>query len=235
MPTVSILVPWRNGCEYRRRAWAWARGRWMNRYPNWQIVEGRDPDGPWSKGVALLDALSRADGDICVVADADVWTDGVDLAVQAIADGVALWAVPHRMVYRFGEEATGLILGGQEPSAAMGGLAQRAYEGLVGGGMTVMSTALLREVPIDPRFAGWGSEDEAWGLALHTMAPRSWRGDAPLWHLWHPPQQRLNRHVGNRANHALHMRYRLARNPQVMRSLIDEGRQYANVALGVTT
>lgn len=222
--TVSVLVPYRPDGEHRDRAWAWVREWWAREHPDWQVVEGKCPDGPWVKAAAVADALSRADGDVLVVADADVWCDGVSDAVNAVRQGTALWAVPHSKVHRLSETATTAVLAGAQPGPVLGGLARHPYLGVQGGGMTVLPADLYRETPLDPRYRGWGQEDESWGIALTTIAGRSWRGTSNLWHLWHRPSPRLNRHIGSTDTWALHVRYQYAAKtgPSAMRALLDE-------------
>lgn len=220
--TVSVLVPYRPDGAHRDAAWTWVSRRWADLHPDWQVVVGAAPDGPWCKALAVADALDRADGDLLVIADADVWTDGVGQAVTAVQAG-APWAVPHGKVHRLTEQATALVLAGTDPAAIVGGLARGRYGGVEGGGMVVLPRALYEQVPLDPRFGGWGQEDGSLGLALATIAGKRWRGVSPLWHLWHPPAGRLNQHVGNAASWALHVRYQVAsRSSAAMRRLLDE-------------
>jgi hypothetical protein len=101
--------------------------------------------------------------------------------------------------------------------------AQRPYPGRPGGGMTVLSRDLYRQVPLDPRFVGWGQEDEAWALALRRIAGREWRGVEDLWHLWHTPQPRRSRTVGSQESFSLFRRYAsAARDATRMRALVAE-------------
>ena len=121
------------------------------------------------------------------------------------------------------ESATAAVLAGADPAAALGGLARKPYLGVEGGGLTVLSRAAYATAPLDPRFAGWGQEDESWGEALRCLLGKRWRGTADLWHLWHPPPARLNSHVGSAEGRALHVRYQVAaRNRAAMRRLIAE-------------
>lgn len=63
-------------------------------------------------------------------------------------------------------------------------------------------------------------------MALTTLAGTRWRGKADLIHLWHPPQPRLSRKIGNTNGERLHHRYELALNdPAAMSLLIEEARQ----------
>jgi hypothetical protein len=222
--TVSVIVPWRGDDAHRDAAWAWVRARWAERFPGWQLVTGTAPEGEWCKAAAIAAALPEAQGDVLVIADADVWCDGVLQAVTAICEG-ARWAVPHHLVQRLDEASTRAIADGA-PLGVTFRLAQRAYAGFAGGGMTVLPRATYERVPLDARFAGWGQEDEAWAIALTCLTGEPWRGTASLWHLWHPPQPRITRRWGSETSRALWQRYHQARyDPHAMRALLDETRE----------
>jgi hypothetical protein len=67
------------------------------------------------------------------------------------------------------------------------------------------------ECPMDPRFEGWGGEDHAWGDALAAIFPGAkYRSRLNVVHLYHPPQERTDRHNGSAENTALRARYRAA-------------------------
>lgn len=188
MPTV--LVPQRADGAERDRAWAYLSGLWAGL--GWEVITGACPPGPWVKALAVADALSRASGDVLVLADADAWCPGVVAAVEAVNDG-APWAVPHTLVHRLTKGATDCLYG----TEGFGGplieqrVEQRPYPGMVGGGCTVLRRDVYEACPLDPRFRGWGQEDAAWGVALTALYGSPWRSTEPLWHLWHPPADRL--------------------------------------------
>jgi hypothetical protein len=144
------------------------------------------------KAAAVEDALSRATGDVLVLADADVWCPGVVAAVEAVESGAA-WAVPHTLVHRLTKGATDVMLGRE----VFGGplieqrVEQRPYVGMVGGGCVVLRMDVYEACPLDPRFVGWGQEDAAWGVALTALYGPPWRSTEPLFHLWHPPMDRV--------------------------------------------
>ncbi|MBX6387373.1 MAG: hypothetical protein IRZ07_31075 [Microbispora sp.] len=218
--TVSVVIPWRPGCPHRKAALAWVLPRWQA--TGWQVVVAEQSDGgPWCKARAVAVGLSEARGDVLVVADADVWCPKTAAAVGVVERGATRWAVPHRLVYRLSGEATRRVLGGEQPHKGMG-LAQEPYTGLAGGGITVVRRDVYAEVPLDPRFLGWGQEDESWAHALTVLAGRPWRGVAPLWHLWHPPQERLTRRWGSRQGRELAARYGRARTADRVRALLAE-------------
>jgi hypothetical protein len=224
--TVSVLVPYRgDDGGPRDRAWAYVRAWWAREHPSWDVVQGACPDGPWVKAHAVGDALCRVTGDILVVADADVVCQGAGPAVAAVQRGAA-WAVPHRGVYRLTQPATDAVLnGGPLPSLEQRlarGVVSESYTGVMGGGMVVLRRDAYGRVPLDPRYVNWGQEDLSWGIALTvTLGPPA-RLHYPLWHLWHPPQQRDSRAVGSAAGQALYERYRAAATPSRMRALLDE-------------
>lgn len=212
---VTVVVPWRSD-PHRAAAWRWVRTRYEQ--TGWPVVEGACPDGPWIKALAVADALQRVETDRVVIADADVWCDGVPAAVDAL--DTHGWAVPHRTVLRLSQAATVDVLTGGE--FRPDDLDEPPYRGYTGGGLVVLPTELARAVPLDPRFRGWGQEDVSWGHALTVVAGRPWRGTAHLWHLWHPPQPRDSRRVGNPDGHALWHRYLAARTPGAVLDLIGE-------------
>lgn len=223
--SVSVVVPWRPGCPHREAAWAWVRDRYSAAHPDWQLIVGQCLEGPFSRSKGIITAAERADADILVVADADVWCDGIGQAVAHAAD--ACWAVPHRLVHRLSPESTELVLAGADwqglPLSSDNRQDARPYVGHETGTLVVVLRDVLLAVPPDPRFVGWGQEDAAWALALHTLVGRPRRGTADLVHLWHPPPQRQSRTVGSRENLALYRRYlRAGKRPDAIRSLLAE-------------
>jgi hypothetical protein len=219
---VAVVVPWRAGDPDREAAWEWLRPRWADLGP---VLEGVAPAGPWCKAAAVADGLAGCDAEIVVIADADVWCDDVDQAVGAVAGG-APWAVPHLNVYRLDAASTAAVLAGG-PLGALAGhrLAEKPYRGHVGGGIVVLRRSTYLDCPIDPRFVGWGQEDDAWALALTALHGRPARGRFPLWHLWHEPQDRMTRRTGSPDNRDLFLRYRSAsHNPDSMRRLVEEAK-----------
>lgn len=221
-PEVSVLVPARLD-RSRRDLWEFLRPRWEKL--GYEIVEGSCV-GPWRKALAVADALSRASGEILVVADADVWCDGVPEAVDRVKAGAA-WAIPHYLVRRLTLPATLEVLscGSWPVRRGTTTYAQPPYPGRPGGGLVVLRRDAYERVPMDARFAGWGQEDESWALALGTLLGRPWRGTADLWHLWHDPAPRQSRTVGNQVSLNLHRRYMTAnRQPKKMSALLGEVR-----------
>jgi hypothetical protein len=218
--TVSVVIPWRGGCPRREAALAWTLDRW--RAAGHEPVLGEAAVGPWCKAAAVAAGLPRTSGEVLVIADADVWTDGVNTAVAAVEAG-APWAIPHRDVRRLTGAASAQVLAGADLGDDLP-VAQRPYRGYEGGGITVLPRSAYAQVPLDARFAGWGQEDESWALALRTLVGAPWRGTTPLWHLWHPPQVRESRRWGSGPSRALWQRYRRAAgNRDAMKEVVLRG------------
>lgn len=217
--SVSVVVPWRGGCPHREAAWAFVHRR--HEEAGHEVVVG-SCGGDWCKAVAVADAIDQATGDVLVIADADVWCDELAAAVEGLGDRP--WAVPHTTVHRLNPKSTAGILGGASfDDVRRGGYAELPYRGRVGGGMVIIRREAWEAVPIDPRFIGWGQEDDSWGLALRTLLGPAPRFGGRLWHLWHPPQKRLSRRRGSDASFALYLRYLAADGkPDAMRALLKE-------------
>ena len=188
--SVDVLIPWSDtNDEHRLRALEWVTGLYTERCPTWTVILGRCPDGPWVKGRAVADALERSTADIVVIADGDVWCDATpDAAERGLR--AHRWAMPHRWVKRISQHGTDAVLSG-ERTMRNAPHEKREYNACQGGGIVVITRELYDRCPLDPRFAGWGHEDEAWAYALRLLHGQRWTNpDGRLWHLWHPPQPR---------------------------------------------
>lgn len=215
---VAVIVPLRLHCPQREAAWAWVRGRYESEHPEWEIVTG-DAPGPWVKALAVSDALSRTDADRIVIADADVWVDNLAEAVGLLDEHPIV--IPHRLLKRLDRATTERVLAGRSCAHRYD---RPPYIGRAGGGITVLRRSTWDAVPMDPRFVGWGQEDDSWCIAFTTVYGRPiTRLRADMIHLWHPPQARKNRSTGSTEGRQLQQRYELAADdPDAMRALLAE-------------
>lgn len=220
--SAAVLIPWRDtACPHRERALSWVLTQ-LAEHP-WPVVIGRHDKGPWCKAKAVDDALAQTDAETLIIHDADVLTDGLSEAVRSVQEGMA-WAIPHRSscgIFRLSAGATEALLSGAAPD--LKDLDERPYDGVACGGVFVVQRRVYEDCPMDPRFEGFGGEDESLGWALRALHGAPWRGTSRLVHLWHPPQERVSRTRGSDANVALRKRYaRLRFRPDDMRRLVKE-------------
>ena len=224
---VDVVVPWAGDrCRHRTAAWRHLAPRYAaaGYRPRLATALG---DGWWCKAAAVNPAVRSSSAEVVVILDADVWVgDGLAGAVDAVLKG-APWAIPHRGVFRLTEAATLRYMA--DPVIVTDGvrdareLERPPYLGVPGGGAIVARREVLADVPLDPRFIGWGQEDDAIGTALTTLAGRPVRVRRPLIHLWHPPAERIDQRVGSMSGWLLWRRYHRARdNPAAMRAIIAE-------------
>lgn len=229
---VSVIIPWRPGEPERDRALQAVIAQYA-KHRDWQIVVQSDVGtGPWNKAATVNAGVERSFGDILVIADADLLCDGVELAVKQLRSLRNVnWVVPYHMLWRMNREATERVVAGEEPKDVMSDKTlldgyRSPYPGVVGGGIVVIRRSAFERVPMDERFEGWGGEDVSWGYALSATIGRPRRLRNHLYHLWHPPQERISRNKGNEENHALFERYRKAsRNRAQMTRLLREAEE----------
>jgi hypothetical protein len=227
--TTEVVVSWRPGDPQREANLRWVLAKWAT--TGWPVtLNGADDGHGWCRANDVTPMVEASDADVIVVADADVWCEGIFDAVTAVEQGTP-WAVPHLMLCRLSEQATANVLDGAPPEH-QDDFAERPYKGHPAGTLFVIRRGVYLDCPLDPRFVNWGNEDDALSLALDLLHGKHWRGSEPCWHLFHQPQSRRSRGVGNQANLQLYRRYKSARsNPERMRALVDEGREVHHAGL----
>lgn len=246
---VHVIIPWQSpgddtaDVDMRLTNLGWIGDRWHAAFPEFtQTLGALSHDSDWCKADAVQVAIHARgvdDDDILIIADADVWAepDAITEAVDRVATGDVAWAMPHTNVLRLSLAATLAVVNDppvdDDPTVNLTaaihrhGLDRLAYVGTVGGGMTILTAANYHRCPLDPRFVGWGQEDEAWGDALRTVLGRRHRGNHDLWHLWHPPMPRMAPGIGSIQGRHLRDRYqRLTGDVDRMMQLVDSGRDH---------
>lgn len=233
--SVAVIFPFRAGCPYREAAFEWVRSQ-FDAFP-WEQVIGECEPGPYNRSAAIIDGVLKTDATTLVISDADVWCDGTERAVQHVEEHGG-WVVPHRLIWRLSRESTAEVLAGyswkNRPLSQDNEQDKRPYVGNECGTLLVIHREVLLSAPPDVRFVGWGQEDLAWAYALRALCGRSRRYPNDLVHLWHPPQERLDRKVGSRTSELLLDRYRKVRTkPHLMRELVAEAQAAAGLPVEV--
>ena len=245
---VSIIIPWRGSGPQRVDALRVVQSM-LTAMTDAQVIVARmtDDSGPWRKAEAIMNGLRASDRQYVVMHDADVVVHPEDIrrALGAVRCEIAAWGMPHRLNHRLTEQATKRVMRVADEAMALDVTSmhgvfeeimieasepaslEQVHPGHAGGGIVVMRRSLLVDIPPDIRFAGWGQEDDAWAHALTTLVGPPHRGEAPLYHLWHPPQTRMDRVRGSRESMDLYWRYTEAAKGgwHSMRALVNEARE----------
>lgn len=217
--STDIILPYAGNSVYRGSALSYVRSRWEDL--GFNVIVG-ETDEPFSKARAVHDALKSSTADVIVVHDADSWSDATTRAITAVEENTALWVVPFRTVRRLDEESTRGVYEG----ADIGGRLLRPVHRMVpGGGICVVRREDYDDAPLDPRFVGWGHEDECWGLALRfVLGPPVIMGDI-LWHLYHEPADKSHTPEKKYSRYLRNVYTRARRKPSEMETLLDQARQ----------
>jgi len=230
--TISVLIPYRHVDDQRERVFRWVMERWGEARDTYseplQIVVGRQAsEGPWRKGEAYWDALSRAEGDICLFVDADTWCPALPAAVNLLVSEAGPWVRGIDEVMRLNATATEAVLTedlAPGPARSTHGGVEGTYRHAAAGAGTVVWRKDAERIPVDPRFEGWGHEDSAWAFALSTLlGPPAEVDSSPCYHLWHEPQARQSRTRGSDESWRLWRRYQRAQGDAgAMTGLVEE-------------
>lgn len=222
----TVVVPWRYQPE-RAAAHGYCTRRWQACGYDVHVGVGVGRHEPWCKARALAPALDYIATPVVIVSDADVFVDcgAVGECVDACASG-RLWAIPHREVRRLSAQASAQLIDGGELVYEYD---EPPYIGVSGGGVVVLRTDVARAVPMDGRYIGWGREDMSWAYALDTLAGEPFRPtvEYPLYHLYHPHPERVDRYRGTFDTEPLYRAYFEAwatRDLDRMRTIVEEGR-----------
>jgi len=198
-PRRPVIIPY-NGEPSRR--WQYDLTRAYYTHLGYDVLTGCC-DG-WSKGCAVASVIGQA-GERFAVCDADLLV-APQLLTQAFGSEAAL-TIPFSRVLNLDER--GDVQKIRQRFDWAGGcwvLDRRTYDA-VGG--------------IDPRFEGWGGEDESFCRAVKILVGPVLLLEGDAWHLPHPPHPR--KHTWKRTpSYRLYMRYRAATRREQMLKLIGE-------------
>lgn len=188
--SVALIVPFRGGEPHRDRAWEYVRAHYATHHPGWEVVVADCP-GTWAKGAAVNAAVASTDADVLAIVDADLFIDPAVLEHAVDLAPTVPFVVPHITVHRLDEPSTEALYAGRTQPRT---LTKQPYEGLVGGGMVVLTREAFDTVHgMDERFLFWGSEDIVFGMAMETLVGPHHRLFGELWHCFHPYVAHPNR------------------------------------------
>jgi predicted glycosyltransferase involved in capsule biosynthesis len=223
---ISVLVPLQPDGGWRDYLWSFVKSRYEQLLPGVELCVGYDRRELFNRSRAVNRAAAQATGDLFIVTDADVFFGAKLIAAILDIAGQHPWIIPFKRGYALSRQATQAVLRTGELKLpvklkAADILFDRHCNGEL---MNVMSRQVFEAVGgMDERFCGWGGEDQAFWMALDTLAGPHYRMDRSIFHLWHP--RAPTRHAHSRRNEQLLERYRQALgDPEAMRSLTAERR-----------
>lgn len=235
---VTVVVPFDRSPD-RTAQWRWVSRWYRTRHPSWRVVIADDPvAGEFSKPRAVNAAARRLRTDVLVIADADLYVPPAQLETAVALSLDAPWVVPQSRVNRLDEPSTARLMAG---GGLDGATFDRRYEAVSGGGLFVIRRDLFLKIGgFDERFGMWGAEDQAFQVAADTLLGRHVKLPGELWHLWHPPMERVGTDRW-KTNVRLLKRYRERRgNPAAIADLLGldgtfeggDGVKFVNVKTG---
>jgi glycosyltransferase involved in cell wall biosynthesis len=204
---ISILIPFRcpDKTNPRVRNVEWLQRYWRAQLPGAEIIFGDDPEmsKPFSKSVAINNAVAKSKGDVLVIVDADGYIPAESVLHcateirQARKRGKKLWFVPYRYFYRLTEAASLMVLNSNPAKPHQFTLPLDA-EYILGdsdpttghwyGAMIHIESREAFDLVggWDERFRGWGGEDHAAMRALDTLYGLHKTLPGAVLHIWHP-------------------------------------------------
>lgn len=231
MRKLSFLVAFR-GEGRRAEIWRFVEGLLRRDFPEAEIVECSDGGvDPFHKTRALNEAARLATGDVFAICDADTWAPAryIRAAEAGIRADPGRWWRPWSRKFKLREAPTEQVL---STGVFADSYHHRDLEAPINGFWAapplLLSPELFEDVGgFDERFRGWGSEDAAFGTALHVLHGPAEVIPGVSYHLAHPRIGRSGADlwVGQDTtldNRALAASYMHAKKPQAMRKLIAD-------------
>lgn len=213
---VSVVIPWRpNGQHERERNFRLTEGHFFPM--DWPVVPADSGAPNFNRAESRNAGVDYCmDADVVVVCDADFLPplDAVLAACEgALADGKLHQPFTEALYLTEAETASYL---------AHEGLPERSGADLTGGCFVMTPEAWFEAGGMDPRFEGWGGEDDAFRIAAETLLGPRVHHEGVMPHLYHPFAGKFGS-AEHKANLALLRRYVDASgNPNLIRRIIKE-------------
>lgn len=202
-----VIVPYRPDQGHRDKLWNHLKQTYWSTFPN-EIVVGEHLDGPFNRSKAINQAAQR-DWDVAVIADSDTWVpvEQLHTAIQTAKHTNRLTAA-FTSVMELSEPQTAEMLTGKPFPEVPSFDRIRTRELETQSSMLVITRRLWDQIGgFDPRFEGWGGEDNAFWKAATIIGGPANRVHGFAYHLWHPPALKGRRNPLYRRNQTLWRRY----------------------------
>lgn len=215
---LSVVIPWRAGSdEWRLRSFDWILSRYGHLFSEAEIIVSDDGSEDFRRGCSRNKGVSEASRKFVLVADADTipFPEFVAEGLRMLKRG-APWVIPYGDAdyYNSDEKSARKILGldpwkGLSPHDITWEHKLKSWAGQL-----LLRTDDYEAVDgYDPRFTGWGYEDNAFTATCDTLLGDHVRVDNGYTiHIWHPaPVSSTWEQPDIEMNRALYAQYDLAR------------------------
>ncbi|MFD1038934.1 galactosyltransferase-related protein [Virgibacillus byunsanensis] len=186
MESVSIIIPISKNIESRDKSFKWVKAFYEKMFPEYELCIGASDEQPFPKAKVINKAVKESNGDILVIADADLIYDPNLLKESIKKLDSHAWVIPFRKVLNISKESTQKLLEEepQWPIPIPVDTKKRPHAAM--GGINIVPRELFDAVcGFDERFVGWGGEDDAFAASLNSLCGYVKRMDGTLYHLWH--------------------------------------------------
>jgi len=181
-----ILVPYRSDGARRDQLWQYVRRHLTKHHPDWPVILGQSPDGPFNRSAAINDAAD-CDWDTAVITDADTFVPPTQLTQAVALAGERLVAAFDHVV-ELTRTVTERHLAGGRNIIYAGNV--RTEPLTIQSSVLVISRTLWDRVGgFDEAFVGWAAEDNAFWRACSIHGGEPLRVKGPAYHLWHRPSR----------------------------------------------
>lgn len=189
----SFLVPFRDDGD-RWEAWGFIRERLDRLMPWAELCVGTSDAEVFNKCVAFNQAAAEATSDVFILWDADTWLDAEWIVRGLDLLGTYQWVVPWGVKRKINADATRWVLEqGSDwpglPSPEIIARPETVNRHFSAPPVIVTRGAFERVNGFDERFAGYGDEDAAFGIALKALCGDSRRLNGTAIHLFHPRER----------------------------------------------
>lgn len=215
-----VIVPYRADGGHRDRIWRHLQDHYWGGLP-YRIVVGSHDGGPFNRSAAI-NAAAAQPWEVAVIADADTWVPPAHLAeAVTTARRTGRLTAAFTAVIELDRPCTKAVLDGHVELTTLGVNRVRTAPLETQSSMLAIPRPLWDTIGgFDPRFVGWGGEDNAFWKAATLLGGQPHRIDGPAFHLWHPTTVRATSGPQYQANHSLWRCYARARTvPQLRRAM----------------
>lgn len=187
---LSVVIPWRAGDDRREQIFKWIWDRWNTLCPEAEIIQADSGSQPFHRGESRNQGAHESSRPILCFADADTTfnREQIERAVALIDEG-APWVLPYgRNEYYNLTEADSDTLLSSPVDVSVEAPADWEFRVESWAGVLLVPRDHFDVVHgYDPRFCGWGGEDNAFRLALDVMVGGHTRlAFDHVCHIWHP-------------------------------------------------